>query len=203
MPMIRRLCSALEAPAAPPHVFAGVSSILTLPAPLQSVPLRRSEPKKDKIPAMMVAVYLFVSTRLSGVEITPGEYSQVRGTALEILNRIDAGEADKEVVDGEDVDEWLREIRDRGWTSLDWFENVGEGTGLGLEGIGVANGSPEADSGSEQEKVPMRQSLISLDRSKKNTLQAGLGTMVSIVDLVFIFFQAYLSIDAREGRLSK
>lgn len=182
MPMIRRLCNALEAPAAPPHVYAGVSSILTLPAPLQAVPVRLDEPKKDKIPAMMVAVYLFVTTRLSGVEITPGEYSQVRGTALEMLNSIDAGQADIEVVDGGDVDEWLREIRDRGWTSLDWFENVGEGTGLGLDGIRVANGASEDDLGSEQEKMPMKQSLISLDRSKKNTLQAGLGTMVSIFE---------------------
>lgn len=185
MPMIRRLCNALEAPAAPPHVYAGVSSILTLAAPLQSVPVGLDEPKKDKIPAMMVAVYLFVSTRLSGVEITPGEYSQVRGRALEILNSIDAGQAEREVVDGEDVDEWLREIRDRGWTSLDWFENVGEGTGLGLDEIRVANGASEDDLGSEQEKMQMKQNLISLDRSKKNTLQAGLGTMVSIVEWLF------------------
>lgn len=183
MPAIRRLCTALEAPAAPPHIFAGVSSILTLPAPLPSGTATRGEPKKDKIPALMVAVYLFVITRLSGVEITPGEYSQVTSAALKILDSAEVGKAQTEDVNGEDVGEWLREIRDRGWTSLDWFENIGEGTGLDLDGSKVVDGASEDDLGSEQEKLPVAQGLISLDRSKKNTLQAGLGTMVSVVEL--------------------
>ena len=183
MPAIRRLCTALEAPAAPPHVFAGVSSILTLPAPLQSGTATKGEPKKDKIPAMMVAVYLLVRTRLSGVVTSPSEYSQVSSAALEILDSIDAGKAQRENVDGRDVGEWLSEIKGREWTSLDWFENIREGTGLELDGIRGANGTSEDELGSGQEKMPVKQSLNNQDRSKKNTLQAGLGTMVGTVKL--------------------
>lgn len=183
MPTIRRLCTALEAPAAPPHVFAGVSSILTLPAPIQSETVTGGEPKRDKIPAMIIAVYFLVRTRLSGIGTSPSEYSRVGSAALAILDSIDAGKAQRGDVNGSDVDEWLREIRDRGWTTLDWFENIGEATGLESDGVRVANGASEDELNSKQEKAPMKQSLISLDRSKKNTLQAGLGTMVGVLKL--------------------
>lgn len=182
MPTIRRLCTTLGAPAAPPHVLAGVSSILTLPAPLQSETVVGIEPKKDKIPAMVTAVYILVITRLSGVETSADEYSRVRSAALQTLDSIEAGKAQRENVNGRDVDEWLREIRDREWTSLDWFENIGEGAGLELDGIGVANEASEDDLGSEQKKTPVKQTLKGMDKSKKTTLQAGLGTMVSIVE---------------------
>ncbi|KAA6406775.1 MAG: hypothetical protein FRX48_09498 [Lasallia pustulata] len=178
MPTIRRLCTTLGAPAAPPHVLAGVSSILTLPAPLQSETVVGIEPKKDKIPAMVTAVYILVITRLSGVETSADEYSRVRSAALQTLDSIEAGKAQRENVNGRDVDEWLREIRDREWTSLDWFENIGEGAGLELDGIGVANEASEDDLGSEQKKTPVKQTLKGMDKSKKTTLQAGLGTMM-------------------------
>ena len=182
MPTVRRLCTTLGAPAAPPHVLAGVSSILTLPAPLQSETVVRIEPKRDKVPAMIIAVYILVTTRLSGIETSADDYSRVRSAAIQTLESIEAGKAQREDVNGRDVDEWLREIRDREWTSLDWFENIGEGAGLELDGIGVANDASEEDLGSEQKKMPVEQNLRGMDKSKKTTLQAGLGTMVSIVE---------------------
>ena len=180
MPTVRRLCTALGAPAAPPHVFAGVSSILTLPAPLQSSngAAASSEPKRDKIPAIIIAVYLLVTTRLSGVETSVEDYNRIKSAALRTLNTIDAGKTVREEIAGKDVDEWLWEIRDRGWTGLDWFANIGEGTGLDVDGLRGDNEASEDGTESEQGRMPVKQSLIGLDKSKKNTLQAGLGTMV-------------------------
>ena len=180
MPTVRRLCTALGAPAAPPHIFAGVSSILTLPAPLQSSneAAGSSEPKRDKIPAIIIAVYLLVTTRLSGIETSVEDYNRIKSAALRTLNGIDAGKTESEEIDGKDVDKWLWEIRDRGWTSLDWFANIGVGTGLDVDGLRGDNVASEDGTGSEQGKLFVKQSLIGLDKPKKNMLQAGLGTMV-------------------------
>src|SRR4051794_30368768 len=66
-PTIRRLCKELGASAAASHILAGVTAILTLPRPsLSNDRENKREDKKDKIPALIAAVYFFVHTRLSG-----------------------------------------------------------------------------------------------------------------------------------------
>ena len=178
MPITRRLCSAMGAPAAPPHVFAGVSSILTLPPPIYVEPGDSSSilPKRDKIPALIITVYFFVALRLLGKEIEPDEYNRQRDLAVQTMNGIDIPGLEREDIQGKDVDVWLVEIRDKGWFGLDWYANIGEGTGLtndtGLEGNEYSDNELEVAQGS----IPI--SRTHLKRTDKNTLYAGLGTMV-------------------------
>jgi len=192
MPAIRRLCAALDAPAAPPHVFAGVSSILTLPLPelelgAKSQGLATSEAvwsrKRDKVPALVIAVFLFVATRLVGRETSGGEYSRRKEIGMRALRGL-GGEGEE--IEGRDVDGWVREIGSRGWQTLDWFANVGEGSGLGLCDGGEEEGSM-ADEGNGkggdlvEPLMPVRRKIqgIGVRNVNVGTLQAGLGTMVS------------------------
>lgn len=181
MPTIRKLCIALGTPAAPAHVLAGVSSILTLPAPIPDGK-RTAAPghKIDKIPALIVAVLFYVMTRLSGKETSAEEYPREREAAIKALQQIETGREEREEreeVDDDDVDDWMREISVRGWIGLDWFENITQGAGLGL---------PENDIDSEDGEDAMeagaakRGRFSALSPPKMNNLQSGLGTMVGI-----------------------
>ena len=63
-PTIRVLCKELGAPAAAPHILAGVTTILTLPGPSNDQE-NQKEVKKDKIPALIAVVYVCVRTARS------------------------------------------------------------------------------------------------------------------------------------------
>lgn len=74
-----------------------------------------------------------------------------------------------------DVDAWLREIRDRGWTQCDWFANVTEGAGVGV-GVGDAGDTDidnEAQAGDDEEGLSIQRTL-----SPSDGLMTGLSTMV-------------------------
>ncbi|KAH0548122.1 hypothetical protein GP486_008150, partial [Trichoglossum hirsutum] len=133
-PSISRLCTKLLAPAAIPYVLDGVTTILAQSSPfLSNAKNAPPEDKKDKIPALVIAVYFFVTTRLSNQETTGSEYVRQRKAAMTAL------EADPRILEinepfgTKDVDAWLKEISDRGWLRLHWFNDVPEGTGLSLE----------------------------------------------------------------------
>ncbi|KAI9679493.1 MAG: hypothetical protein M1817_005515 [Caeruleum heppii] len=137
MSAIRHLCRVFKAPAAPPHVIAGVTSVLTLPAPFDpDHATERLPTKRDKIPALVVGVF-FVFARLVGEPIPPTEYIQWRDTALtelaQWMNQHDAATAEvaeSENFSPEDVNVWLSEMSERGWMRLDWYQNVEQGAGL-------------------------------------------------------------------------
>lgn len=81
-----------------------------------------------------------------------------------------------------DVDAWFREIRDRGWAQCDWFANVPEGAGVGLEESVSADEAQEGDSEDDeaQNRFAIRRDLnnsADID-NENNSLMAGLGTMV-------------------------
>lgn len=181
MSTIRQLCAALGAPAAPPHVLAGVTSILTLPPP--HVATSRSgtagQRKTDKIPALIVAVYLFVAARLSGEETSSDDYVRKRDTVMSALREVEVGKERRETITARDVDLWLMEVNENGWQTLDWFDNIGEGTGLGLHGTDEGNEVDE-DSHVVVERTPLKQTIVAMRAPKRDTLQPGLGTMVNI-----------------------
>lgn len=184
MPLIRYICKALGAPAAPHHVFAGVSSILTLPAPNQED--RRTERdhvEHVNVAALVIAVYVLVYTRLSGVSMTPEEFIRQRTAAIQAIQGSGIQEAIDEASNGSDVaarvNNWMREVSSKGWTELDWFANVPEGCGLSLD-----TGPAEADevSGDEREVLLHRSSIVERleidDDEDHGILRPGLGTMV-------------------------
>ena len=103
MPAIRVLCEKFGASAAPPHIYAGVSSILTLGIPVQVQGIdgstdntmgeghsQRRKAKNctksfSKIPALIVAVGLIVCACLSGKSTSPDEYAQRKTLGLDSL----------------------------------------------------------------------------------------------------------------------
>jgi len=184
MPLIRHLCRALGAPAAPHHVFAGVSSILTLPAPNQEDRrIERDPAEQVNVATLVIAVYVLVYTRLSGVSMTPGEFIRQRTVAIEAIQGSGMQEAIDEASDGTDVvarvNSWMREVSSKGWTELDWFANVPEGCGLSLD-TGCA-GVDEL-SGDEREDMLHSSSIVErlevYDDEDYKVLRPGLGTMV-------------------------
>jgi len=183
MPLIRHICKALGAPAAPHHVFAGVSSILILPSPNQDSRIERDPVEQVNVAALVIAVYVLVYTRLSGVSMTPENFIRQRTTAIQAIRGSGIQEAIDEASTGSDVaarvNSWMREVSSNGWTDLDWFANVPEGCGLSLD-TGLA-GADEV-SGDEREHLRPSSSIVELlevdDDEDQNILRPGLGTMV-------------------------
>lgn len=184
MPLIRHLCRALGAPAAPHHVFAGVSSILTLPAPNYEDRRTESDPVEQvSVAALVIAVYVLVYTRLSGVSMTPEEFIRQRTAAIEAIQGCGIQGAIDEASDGSDVvarvNSWMREVSSKGWTELNWFANVPEGCGLGL---GTGPAGVDEVSGDEREDLLHSSSIVERlevdDNEDYDVLRPGLGTMV-------------------------
>jgi ankyrin repeat protein len=135
-PTIWALCKELETPAGAPHILAGVTTILALPSPsLGNGGENQREDKKDKIPALIAAVYFYVRTRLSGCETSGQEYVSQRNGVLSTLSKLKKVKEGLELegwenVGTNDIDIWILEISNHGWLKLDWFENIVEGAGL-------------------------------------------------------------------------
>lgn len=184
--VIRALCKKLNAPAAVPHVLAGVTTVLTQRSPSLDNPEDNIlGDRKDKLPALIAAVFCFVETRLSGRETNGGVYVAQRKLMLDTLKKF---REDEEVAESihkklhgkkntawegwedvgtKDVDSWLLHISARGWLNLDWFENIVEASGLGVKD---ASGQAEDD-----EMLVTRSRLIG---GNKDLRQKGLGTIM-------------------------
>ena len=182
MPSIRQLCKKMSAPAAPHHIFAGVSSILaSQEANSKAKATKQATPVKTS--ALIVAVYLFVTTRLAGVQTRPDDYRRQKDHALEILRNAAGGDPEEKNVDNGDVDMCAREIRDQKWTEMDWFANVPMGAGVGVEvDDGLDDAQPEGSVDGEAEEVhllPMKRSKSGkAESADRDYLLPGLGTMV-------------------------
>lgn len=195
MPVIRQLCNKMGAPAAPHHIFAGVSSILAFQEQQSAV----------TIPAWIVAVYILVTTRLAGTETSPDEYQNRRTLALQIVK--DAARKDEAYIEvgNADIDNCMREVKDQKWTKMDWFENITQGVGVGLdEGAeDDARDGSDDDEADEGGLLPAtRRNIGKRDSLEKDYLQAGLSTMVKTSFFpALLFILANESADARSGRL--
>ncbi|KAI9672039.1 MAG: hypothetical protein M1829_004583 [Trizodia sp. TS-e1964] len=179
MPTIRYLCKVLNAPAAPPHILAGVTSILTLPAPFLSNNTKAPHAdKKDKIPALIIAVYFFIKTRLLGEAAEAGDYQAQRRLLMKILVAEDSPAKDvQEKIVTDDVDAWLREISERGWLRLDWFGNVVEGSGLEIHSDESEETQMEAQAAHSEMNAAQR-TLLASKKHARPMLLPGLRTMM-------------------------
>ncbi|KAL8731590.1 MAG: hypothetical protein Q9166_003278 [cf. Caloplaca sp. 2 TL-2023] len=180
MPVIRALCKRLDAPAAPAHIFAGVSSILTLPPPTDdSVGDDEMEQLRSlSIESLIVAVYILVRTRLLGVETDPIAYPAQRDKALTVLGQLRKGEAATLATDSASVNDWMRAIRRGCWAELDWFANVSQGAGLSLNELGVGPVNDYEGSRMDDDETLVHGSYKPDGLApEKPYLQPGLGTM--------------------------
>ena len=175
----------MGAPAAPHHIFAGVSSILA----------SQQQQSTIKIPALVVAVYVLVTTRLAGTETAPDEYRATRAQALEIVKDATRDDEANMQVGNSDVDNCMREVKNQEWTQMDWFRNITPGLGVGL----AAAAEDDADEGSGDDNADEGAFLPLTRRSlgrrgsleQQDYLQAGLGTMVR-VSLPFLDYHSLL-----------
>lgn len=206
MPAIRQLCSGMDAPAAPPHVFAGVSSILTLPSPNDShnqIELLASVDNKPRIHALIISVYLLVAMLLRGRQINNDERIKETDQALRLMNGMETSSVEKEMAKVEDVDNWLAKLHDEGWLDLDWHQNIPRGSGLQISSS-VVDVVQQLGDGAEQTepKLPFTRAYYIQDaKVSGNTLQPGLGTMVCLTSAVKT--AALTRSDARKCRLSE
>ena len=160
----------MGAPAAPHHIFAGVSAILA----------SKEQQSVVQIPALIVAVYILVTTRLAGTETVPYEYQTRRTLALEIVKNA-AGKDDAVMeVGNADIDDCMREVKHQKWTQMDWFGNITTGGGVDLD----EGAKDDAEDGSDDEEadegslLPVTRRSMGRDSLEQHYLQAGLGTMV-------------------------
>lgn len=176
MPAIRQLCKRMEAPAAPHHIFAGVSSILSAQ---KILPKNVSKAHAVKTPALIVVAFILATTRLSGAEMPASEYQRLRGQALQTLHELAEEEIAMEDVGNLDVDNCMRQVRDQGWTEMDWFDNIPAGAGLDVsEGMDEV-ADDEGDPGEGGQLLPMlRKHVGKVGLAEADYLQPGLGTMV-------------------------
>lgn len=178
MPAIRLLCQKLGAPAAPHHIFAGVSSILTLPSSTESNNTETSMDATKKIPTLIMIVFLTVYARLTAMETPVDIFMDQKKRGSRILkDYMEQESVEEDEINDDDFDKLILLFGDRGWTQMDWFENITPGAGLGLDRI--VEKSREA--GSENEGATQQESILNfhdLDGNEKDYLQAGLGTMV-------------------------
>lgn len=177
VPVTRQLCRGLAAPAAPHHVLAGMSSICSS---IESSRETATSSIDVKLPALLIAVFHFVYTRLGGVETPTEEYSRRTRLALSIVKDSLGGDADNMDFDENDVNECMRKFGEQRWNDMDWFENVPTGNGLGDADISnqhIDDVQPETDVADDLLLVNKR-GQGRLDVSEKGYLQPGLGTMM-------------------------
>lgn len=119
----------MGAPAAPHHIYAGVASILSTTRNEGE----GSESALDiELPALIVAVYYFVTCRLSGRQIAPKELSTQINIALEVLNEHLPIHVERDGISELSVKNHMRLVAARKWVDMDWFQNIRVGSGLDL-----------------------------------------------------------------------
>ncbi|KAL8903096.1 MAG: hypothetical protein Q9207_004145 [Kuettlingeria erythrocarpa] len=181
MAAIRVLCRRLDAPSAPPHIFSGVSSILTVPTPaLESLgPNGMDRLRSLSVEALVIAVYVLARNRLLGVETDSERYPVQRDEALMVMSELRSDDEPSVHLDSTSVDSWMREISNNRWTDMDWFENIGEGAGLAIDPIRT-----ESDDGlgrsdfDEDEDLVIGRNESNRYKAERPFLQPGLGTMM-------------------------
>ena len=170
MPVIRDLCKKLGAPAAPHHIYTGVSSILAT--------LNMShEISTVNIPALIIVVFIFVTTRLTGVETDPHEFDRRREKALETIKIALQRISESTSCSGEDVARCMREAREHQWVNMDWFSNVKVGSGLDRDAASVSDEDVE-DLEEDSVMIFAMRHAVEPATFSEEYLQPGLGTML-------------------------
>ncbi|GME31159.1 origin recognition complex subunit 6 [Neofusicoccum parvum] len=187
MPLIRQLCRALGAPAAAPHAYAGVCSVLRAggaasspsPSATRSVRKRRVGAVEGEaaVPATVVVVLLYTMVRLAGTPTSGREHRERRARAVEVLAGCEAcaGRGEDELA--EEVEGLLAVGRERGWLEMEWFGNVVEGSGLGVEGAGDEDEDVEMEDARSAANTPVKRRRTG-EGVQTAVSQGGLGTMM-------------------------
>jgi origin recognition complex subunit 6 len=141
MPAIRTLCKAFKKPAAAPHIFVGVSSILKLlreqtsAAALPSlkrvrrstgsIPTSKVIPFDDnQIPVLIIVVAIYALSVLSPQDFEGGEeYKKKKELAVNTILRVAPEDSTTVEETSNDVELFLREAQN-GWLEMEWYQNL-------------------------------------------------------------------------------
>ncbi|KAK8227726.1 origin recognition complex subunit 6-domain-containing protein [Phyllosticta paracitricarpa] len=176
MPLIRTLCKTLDAPAAVPHVYAGLRSVLRLTSSSSSLPSSgtRGRPTREAaraksgggggvaegdIAALVVALVFFVSVRMAGRATGKAEHDARRNKAAAVL--MDGGYAngvdDKALA--KQIDDMVARAGEQKWVDETQEQR--------------RRSSAAAGGGDKNASTPLKQS-----RADSSSLRGGLGTMM-------------------------
>ncbi|KAL4882606.1 origin recognition complex, subunit 6 [Aspergillus karnatakaensis] len=218
MASIRMVCKTLSTPAPrmstwsrppisrtfPPHIFAGVSSVLyfietqddfdeesaEFLEPITSVKDKeKDEDFKEIVYALIVSVYFLVlarrrqpsesstdTTEDSSRKMDKKTFSEMRQTAL-----VSLGLSSRERRHREDVDQWIALIMERQWAhGKEWFENIPHAGELdGDDELLNGNGDEDGNGRSTKRLKTLPGDRVSFAKdSARRGLLAGLGTMM-------------------------
>lgn len=199
--VIRTLCKALKTPAAAPHVFTGVSTVLStirgnenssgtparkrarlLSAPATNdttTPAPTFEAKR--IPALIAVVTMYILSALNSPP-SPEEYTALRKTAIKsLLKSVPAIESDEaELI--EDIEILIREATN-GWLEMEWYQNVQPAHNSKDEA--EENGGEEADEEDEEGGPLATKASQRREKQKRNQIdnsaapKRAFGTMMT------------------------
>ena len=178
MPVTRQLCRRLEAPAAPHHIFAGLSSIL---AHLKDADGRENELLDIKIPALMISIFFFVAPRLAGEEIQPEQLQHQMSVSLALMQELIEQGVELQPLDELDVRNHMRQIALCKWVDMDWFRNIqlGSGTGRGSEFASATSDVPAEGEDADDVVLSLGRNIgREPSESSVEYLRPGLGTMI-------------------------
>lgn len=178
MPVARQLCRKLETPAAPHHIFAGISSILVY---LNEADGREGEVLNIKIPALMIAIFFYVSPRLTGKEIRSEQVHHQTSLSLTLMRELAERGVDLKPPDELDVRNHMRQIALHKWVDMDWFRNIqlGSGIGHGSEMPSTASDCLMEDEDADHMTLSIRRRVDKEpSESSVEYLRPGLGTMM-------------------------
>jgi len=143
--VIRLLCRQMQTRKAIPHVIAGVESVLFLNPPSQAgTKGKKKAAKEGQIPALIAAIWFFVSCRMLGADLNGEEYVHRRNVVLDVFNEMEEDETltyklstDKSGKTWESIGEkelrlWMNELVEEKWVDQDWFMNIEKGE---LDGV--------------------------------------------------------------------
>ena len=216
MPVIRKVCKTLATPTPsttpysrpsisltfPPHIFAGLSSILSLiptfladkgdktthpsaeffAAVVTDDPESKDKEYRERVTTLVVALYLVVlrRTRSNAAPMGMDVFSEMSKAGL-------AGAGLNDEKFARDVETWLRDIFQNGWVQgQEWFRNVPK-LSEDDDGLGLADGNGNEDEDDDDDEiVPFkkrraknRQNARALSQLDMGGLLPGLGTMMS------------------------
>ncbi|KAK7536180.1 origin recognition complex, subunit 6 [Phyllosticta citribraziliensis] len=196
MPLIRTLCKKLDAPAAVPHVYSGLRSVLRLVGSPSSMPPSgtRGRPTREAarakrvgdgiadsdISALVVALMFFVSVRMVGRATEKAEHDARRDKAVAVL--MDGGYAngnDKKALINQ-IDVMVTRAAEEKWVdeAQEWWRNVGEGVGVGVGGDDGEESEDDTNARDEDSDVEMTDApgaVLSDERNRRRRRSSAAG----------------------------
>jgi origin recognition complex subunit 6 len=160
MPVIRQLCKEFEHPAAAPHVFVGIDSLLPrLSAEAPDTPTRRrprrgaeaqaQEQMSDlRLLALIAVLFFYTLARMLDVAISPEEYILWRRRAMALLLTTSVGQEYGKKDLFNEIEGLMPMVKEQGWDTMEWYTNITpRGDTEDMEGVEMTGSkAPEAGS---------------------------------------------------------